>query len=302
MSSTLEIVVAVAAAVTTTVLIAWILRSVRMSQRSLRKIILAILVAIGSTATLILLLLNLTASEKKIEHAVVSDYGVDDPQFQRAMSNLLGPPLAAGNTVQALHNGDAYFPAMLDAIANARHTITFETFIYWSGNIGREFTDALSERARAGVKVHVLLDWVGSMKMKPELVEQMRAAGAEVERYHQIHWYTLDRMNHRTHRKLLVVDGMVGFTGGAGIADGWTGNAQDPDHYRDSQYRAEGPVVAQMQTAFMDNWLKVKSTVLHGAGYFPELPTTGTLAAQVFRSSSQEGSESARLMYLFSIA
>ncbi len=149
------------------------------------------------------------------------------------MSYLLGPTLLTGNRVDALHNGDQIFPAMLEAIRKAEKTITFETYIYWSGEIGKEFSDALSERARAGVKVHVLLDWVGTGKLDSTYLDEMKAAGVELERYHPIRWYTLARINNRTHRKLLVVDGKVGFTGGVGIADQWLGNAQSQDHWRD---------------------------------------------------------------------
>ena len=190
---------------------------------------------------------------------------------------------------------------MLAAIAAARRTITFETYIYWSGDIGKRFADALSERSRAGVKVHVLLDWLGSSKMDPALIAQMRTAGVEVERYHKPAWYNLARLNNRTHRKILVVDGTVGFTGGVGIAPEWTGHAQDPDHWRDSHFRIEGPAVAQMQAVFMDNWIKATGEVLHGEAYFPAFPAVGDGMAQVFMSSPTGGVESMHLMYLLAI-
>jgi cardiolipin synthase A/B len=153
--------------------------------------------------------------ERKIEHR----YAVADPQFRREMSVMLGPSILPGNHVTDLQNGEEIFPAMLAAIRGAQKTITFETYIYWSGEIGEEFADALAERARAGVKVHVTIDWAGSVKMDESLLEQMEEAGVEVERYRPLHWYNLGRLNNRTHRKLLVVDGKVGFTGGVGIAD-----------------------------------------------------------------------------------
>jgi cardiolipin synthase A/B len=239
------------------------------------------------------------------EHRVTQElhhaYDVADPQFARAMGVLLGPPLVGGNRGQTLLNGDEIFPAMLAAIRSARRTITFETYIYWSGQVGRDFADALSERARAGVKIHILLDWVGSQKMDAALLSQMRQAGVEIERYHAPHWYTLDRLNNRTHRKLLVVDGRVGFTGGVGIADEWSGHAQDPKHWRDTHYRVEGPVVAQMQAAFLDNWTKVTGQVLDGDAYFPAIEPDGALVAQVFKSSRDSGSDSTHLMYLLAI-
>ena len=218
------------------------------------------------------------------------------------MSNLLGPPLMPGNQVKELLNGNEIFPPMLAAIRSAKKTITFETYIYWSGEIGKEFAEALAERSRAGVKVHVLVDWVGSVKMDQKLLQQMEDAKVEIRKYHPLHWYNISRMNNRTHRKLLVVDGKIGFTGGVGIADNWLGNAQDPEHWRDSHFSLEGPAVAQMQAAFMDNWIKTSGEVLHGEEYFPSLKPVGEHYAQVFKSSATEGSESVRLMYLLSIA
>ncbi|HEU5249073.1 MAG TPA: cardiolipin synthase [Thermoanaerobaculia bacterium] len=262
----------------------------------------AVVLAIGATLVLILIVLNLSSGEKKIKHQIEPLYAVGDPQFLRSMGTLLGPPVVGGNRVTTLLNGDQIFPAMLDAIRGAKETIDFETYIYWSGDIGQQFADALSERARAGVRVHVLLDWVGSGKAKKEYLDEMREAGVEVEKYHPLKWYHLARINNRTHRKLLIVDGRVGFTGGVGIADKWSGNAQDPDHWRDSHFRLEGPAVAQMQAAFMDNWMKTQSKVLHGENYFPRLEPVGASGAQVFKSSPREGSESVRLMYLLSIA
>ena len=246
--------------------------------------------------------LNFTSGEKKLEEQVRHEYGLHDAQYQRALGVLLGPPITEGNRLEAFQNGDRIFPPMLAAIRGARHTITFETYIYWSGDIGKAFADALAERARAGVKVHVLLDWVGSSKVDEAFVKEMEAAGVQVRKFHKPRWYDLSKMNNRTHRKLLVVDGRIGFTGGVGIAPAWTGDAQDAEHWRDSHFRAEGPVVAQMQAVFMDNWIKATGDVLHGERYFPALSEVGRQRAQVFSSSPSGGSESMHLMYLLSIA
>ncbi len=261
-----------------------------------------ILLTMLATIALTVVVMNFMTSEKKIDKKIEPLYAVSDPQFLRSMGSLLGPALSDGNRVTCLSNGDEIFKAMLDAIARAQRTITFETHIYWSGHIGSRFVEALSERARAGVKVHVLLDWAGSSSMDNALLEALRAAGVIVEKYHEPRWYSLSRMNNRTHRKLLVVDGLVGFTGGVGIADQWLGNAQDADHWREAHFRLDGPAVAQMQAAFMDNWMKAVGAVLHGEEYFPELSKAGDALAQVFKSSPGEGSESVRLMYLLSIA
>jgi cardiolipin synthase len=249
-----------------------------------------------------LIFLNLSSGEKQIHYEIEHEFAVKDPQFLRSMGPLLGPQVLPGNRITALHNGDRIFPAMLTAIREARESITFETYIYWSGEIGRQFSDALCDRAQAGIKVHVILDAVGCGKIETKYLDEMKAAGVQVERYHPVNWYTLARLNNRTHRKLLVVDGRIGFTGGVGIADPWTGNADSADHWRDSHFRLEGPAVAQMQAVFCDNWIKTRAKVLGGPAYFPALESRGKSFAQVFKSSRGEGSESVRMMYLFSIA
>jgi cardiolipin synthase len=255
-----------------------------------------------ATVVLVILGLNFMPPEKKVQQPIRHDGGADDPQFMREMGALLGPPLLAGNTVEALQNGDEIFPSMLEAIRGARRSVTFETYIYWSGEIGKEFAQALSERAGAGVKVHVLLDWAGSLKMEDRLLDGMREAGVVIERFHPLHWYHLARLNNRTHRKILVVDGRVAFTGGVGVADHWLGHAQDPDHWRDAHFRFEGPVVAQAQSVFNDNWIKATGEVLRGDAYFPALEPAGDVPAQMFASSPSGGSESMHLMFLMAIA
>jgi cardiolipin synthase len=278
------------------------LQRARKKYRGRRKVLLAIFITLLVTSFLTILFLNLRAGEKQIRYELSHRFAVEDPQFLRCMGQLLGPGILPGNRLKALQNGDQIFPAMLNAIRSARETITFETYIYWSGDIGSKFSEALCERSRAGVKVHVLLDWVGTGKIEGKYLEDLKAAGVEVERYHPLRWYTLTRMNNRTHRKLLVVDGKIGFTGGVGIADLWLGNADSKTHWRDSHYQIEGPAVAQMQAAFTDNWIKTRAKVLFGHEYFPELKPVGSSWAQVFKSSRGEGSESVRLMYLLSIA
>ena len=249
------------------------------------------------TAAAVLLALNFSAGEKKINQQLPRLYSASDPQFMRAMGGLLGPGIVDGNQVQELLNGDQIFPSMLQAIRSATKTITFETYIYWSGNVGSQFADALAERARAGVKVHVLMDWVGSGKMDEALLKKIKDAGVDVRKFHKPVWYNFARLNNRTHRKLLIVDGIVGFTGGVGIAPTWEGSAQDADHWRDSHFRVAGPVVAQMQTTFIDNWIKVSGEVLHGDAYFPKLEAVGNSPAQMFFSSPSNGSDNMALMY-----
>ena len=254
------------------------------------------------TVLAVVVAMNFKTSEKSLERKIEHRYAVADPQFRREMGVMLGPGITAGNKVTDLQNGDQIFPAMLDAIASAQRTITFETYIYWSGDIGQKFADALAERARAGVKVKVMLDWAGSIKMEDTLLEEMQSAGVEVHQYRPLRWYNLGRLNNRTHRKLLVVDGRIGFTGGVGIADQWEGDAQDVDHWRDMHFRIEGPAVSQIQAAFNDNWIKTTGVVLNGEDYFPALPHAGDMDAHMFIASPAGGSESMHLMYLMAIA
>jgi len=271
------------------------------NDRSTKSKLLIILGSVSATLALVLLALNLTLGEKKVHQDIPRLYSVADPQFKRTMGVLMGPAILDGNRAQALVNGDQIFPSMLQAIRAAQKSINFETYIYWSGEIGREFAEAFAERARAGVKVHVLIDWVGSSKMEDSYLDLMKSAGVEVRKYHPLKWYNVARINNRTHRKLLVVDGRVGFTGGVGIASQWEGHAQDPDHWRDMHYRVEGPVVAQMQAVLIDNWIKTTGKVLDGSDYFPEIKPVGDDHAQMFSSSPQGGSESMRLMYLLGL-
>ncbi len=266
---------------------------------SRRMLIVVALTAI-TTLTVVWLVLNLSLGDKQVDSRLTRLYAVADPQFPRTMGVILRPPLLPGNQVQELLNGAQIFPSMLDAIRSAQQSITFETYIFWSGSIGREFADALTERAQAGVKVHVLLDWIGG-RIDDAFLSTMQQHGIEIRRYNTPHWNNLHILNNRTHRKLLVVDGKIGFTGGVGIAEPWRGNAQDPEHWRDTHFRIEGPVVAQMQSAFVDNWMQVTGDVLHGKSYFPDLVAVGTLSAQVFTSSPGGGAESMQLMYLLSI-
>ncbi len=269
---------------------------------SRKRMLWTIVVTVLVTLLVAVLAMNFATPEKKLEQAVAHRYALADPEFRREMSVLLGPAILPGNKVVALQNGSEIFPAMLQAIDAAQTSITFETYIYWSGDIGKKFTDALSARARAGVPVNVIIDWAGSIKMEQALLDEMRQSGVRIHRYRPLHWYTLGRINNRTHRKLLVVDGRIGFTGGVGIADQWEGRAQDPNHWRDTHFRYEGPAVAQMQAAFNDNWIKTTGEVLNGPAYFPKLQPVGDVDAHLFIASPAGGSESMHLMYLMAIA
>ena len=243
---------------------------------------------------------NVATTEKRLLYRPRRLYTSGDADFRRALGILLGPPLVPGNRITTLVNGAQIYATMLDAIRAARANISFETFVFRDG-VGATFVAELSAAARRGVQVHMLLDWLGSRTMNQHLLQAARVAGCDLHVYHPPSWYHLGRLNNRTHRKLLIVDGVVGFTGGVGIGDEWAGHAQDPDHWRDTHFKAEGPVVAQMQAVFNDNWTKATGNVLHGEAYFPPIRPAGEARGQVFASSPSGGSESMQLMYLLII-
>lgn len=242
------------------------------------------------------------AVEKIIRKPIVTDYGVQDEAFTNTINGLIRPGLVGGNKVEELINGDRFFPAMLADIAKAEKSITFENFIWRTGNISDQFIEALSAAAKRGVKVHCIVDGFGALKFKKRDRERLRAAGVQLEIFNAIRPWNPRDWNFRTHRKTLVADGKVAYTGGLCIADSWTGNAQDKDHWRETEFRMEGPVVAHIQGIFMDNWTRVRSEVLHGPDYFPDLPPAGNVMAQAFKSGPVDGAENARLLYLHSIA
>ena len=227
-------------------------------------------------------------------------YSARSPEFQQAAGSLLGPNFVSGNSITTLVNGNQIFPAMLGAIRSAKRSISLETYVFEDGEIARQFTEALAERAQAGVKVNAILDAQGTQKMGRQNLERLRNAGVEVAKYHSALWPDPRRYNNRTHRKLLIIDGKIGFVGGVGIADLWTGNADSPQHWRDNHYRVTGPVVAQLQATFATSWLKTRGQVLHSADYFPPLAPTGPYLAQAIRSGAHN--ENLDLMYLLGIA
>lgn len=224
-----------------------------------------------------------------------------DPQFARDMAGLYGSPIITGNRIETLLNGDKIFSAMLAAIARAEHSITFETYIYWSGEIAEQFCDALIARAKAGVAVKVLVDWIGGLPMDDDLIDRMHDGGVMVRMFRPLRPRTISRLNNRTHRKVLVIDGQTGFTGGVGIADCWRGNARNPEEWRDTHYRVTGPAVAMLQNAFSHNWVEASGEVLRGPEFYPELAPTGTIKVQMIKSNTGSRNE-IHLMLMTAIA
>ena len=260
-------------------------------------------VAVAVIASLLtLLVINLTPEPRVLRSIVPHRFDASDPQFARTMSSFSQGQMFSSNAVQTLVNGDEIFPSMLQAIRAAHSTVDMETYIYWSGAIGYEFATSLAAKAKEGVKVRVLVDWVGSLPFDEDLIQIMTSAGVTFERYRPVYWYTFDRINNRTHRKLLIVDGRVAFTGGVGIADNWRGNARNPDEWRDTHYRIEGPAVSGFQAAFAENWLETTGETLQGEKFYPPPEPAGALDAQLILSSQPNGSEGMELMMLAAIA
>lgn len=248
----------------------------------------------------VLMVSNLSLGNKPIDKPLPRLFSVADEQFERTMASVLTAALVPGNRVTDLLNGDEIFARMLGAIGEARQSITLETYIYFSGEAGSTFSDALRERAEHGVRVLVLLDWFGG-DLEDALLAKMRDSGVQIHRYNAPRWYSLGHVNNRTHRKLMVVDGKTGFIGGVGLADKWRGHAQDPAHWRDTHFEVVGPVVGQMQSAFADNWLQASGQVLLDSAFFPPLQEAGSLKAQIFTTAPAGGSKNMQLLYLLSI-
>src|ERR1043166_8506690 len=214
-------------------------------------------------------------------------FAVKDPEFIGSALALSDPVLVPGNKIDILNNGDEYFPAMLKAIGGARKTINFEAFILYSDEVGTQFRDAFCERARAGVEVRVLVDNIGSgWGLKRGDVRMMKQAGVKFAYYHPMASWRVDRTNRRSHRRILVIDGKLAFTGAVGFDKRWAGHAQDKEHWRDVHMRIEGPLVASLQAAFQEHWIKSFGEVLTGADQFPTLVPAGNLKAQVVTSRS----------------
>ncbi|MBV9080932.1 MAG: cardiolipin synthase [Elusimicrobia bacterium] len=239
---------------------------------------------------------------KRIRKPVDAAYSIEDAAFRDSLGNLVNAPFLEGNKVTELLNGDQIFPAMVEAIKGAKKTITLEQYIWSSGKVSDMFVPAICERARAGVKVLVLVDAFGSGKLHRKDVKQMTDAGVEFRKYNPpILTFHLFGRDQRSHRKLLIVDGRVGFIGGVCMSDEWLGNAQ-PKHWRDTHFRVEGPVVGQIQAIFASNWLQMTGKVIEGPDYFPHLEKAGDMVAQAVESGPRQGREDARLTYLMAFA
>ncbi|MCX8155308.1 MAG: phospholipase D-like domain-containing protein [Verrucomicrobiae bacterium] len=255
------------------------------------------------TAAWLLLLLSvgggcLSPTAKRTRYTYNPDYGAEDPQFLRSLQ-ALRTGIRPGNQARLLENGDALWADMFDALRAARHSINIETYIFSDGKLSRELTEILCERARAGVAVHMLVDAWGARA--PLLEAQLQAAGVRYRIYKPIRLYALYHIEDRTHRKLVIVDGRIGYCGGFCFDDRWLGDARNPKEWRELTVRMEGPVVAQMQSIFLEDWLHTTGEVLHGDAHFPALPLAGEQLAQAISSTRHDQASVSKLMVYMAI-
>lgn len=252
-----------------------------------------------AAAGVVAMLLMLAQDQETLK--VRSAIAAEDPRHSAYLSALVGAALSRGNRYDVLTNGDQIFPAMLDALRNAKRRISFETYIYDKGEVADRFTAALEEAARRGVHVNLVVDSVGASGMKGDDIKRLETAGCKIGSFHSLTWYSLEEVNYRTHRKILIVDGEVGFTGGAGVADHWLGHAESKEHWRDTQVRIRGPIVRLLEAAFYENFFETAGIVT------PELDDPKTEEEDighslVLRSSPTGGSNDLKRLYLLGLA
>jgi len=245
-------------------------------------VLLSLFVALLAAAIFGIVFLKRAVVDYRSEH----DFSTRDPSFFASAHAMADPLPLEGNSVKLLHNGDEIFAAMLAAIAQAEKSVNFEAFLFYSDSVGARFRDALCERARAGVRVRVLLDAIGSTQFTKDDENTLRTAGCTFAYFHPARSWRVDKLNRRSHRRVLVVDGKVGFTGGVGFADHWAGQADSPEHWRDVQVQLEGPIVAKLQGAFQQHWMRETGETISGLGEFPPLPPAGKLQTQLIASHS----------------
>ncbi|MFF9090604.1 phosphatidylserine/phosphatidylglycerophosphate/cardiolipin synthase family protein [Streptomyces sp. NPDC014991] len=218
-----------------------------------------------------------------------SDAAARKQRLRRRLERLIGIAATEGNELLPLRNGDEIFPAMLGAIRSARHTIDMMTFVYWRGQIARDFAIALADRAREGIRVRLLLDGFGAKQIERDLLDLMDAAGVQVAWFRRPVWLSPFKQNHRCHRKALIIDEHTAFTGGVGIAEEWCGDARGPGEWRDTHVQVRGPAVDGIAAAFAQNWAECHDELFDDRDRFTEHRQPGTSVVQVVRGSASIG-------------
>ncbi len=232
-----------------------------------------------------------------IDYQLRARVPLDAADFLHTLQSTCQAAVHGGNRVEVLTNGAAFYPAMLEAIRGAQRTIGLECYIFHPGVTAERFIEALCERATRGVTVTVVLDAIGSSGVGSAEMTRLRGAGVRIEYYQRLRWHSLARLNNRTHRELLVVDGRLAFTGGAGIADWWSGDDPEQPAWRDTMVRVEGPVVAALQGVLAENWLECCGEILTGSDFFPTLEPAGDVLALVVKSSPSDRATVSRVTF-----
>jgi cardiolipin synthase len=253
------------------------------------------------SATLALIFYHTSPRFHPAIYALDPDLDPQSAEFRSTIAGMTGTRFIDGNRVAIYNNGDEFYPAMLEAIEAAQHSVTMEQYIFWNGQVGRRFAEAFAEKAREGIPVKLLVDAIGSATLGEDILAILRAGGCQLAWFRPIHWFTLDRANQRTHRKSLIIDGCVAFTGGAGIADHWLGSARDEHEWRDIQIRVEGPAVFEQQSGFAQNWLLATGEILSSHDYFPLPQSAGEAQVQTILSSPSTGACAAGTMYMIAV-
>jgi len=240
-----------------------------------------------SLAALAVLLCLATSCMRVTTHVAVPELQIGEPSYFPTQEAYGGAPIVGGNAVEILLNGEQIFPALVEALRSAKRTITYAQYVYEDGPVSRDVAEALADRCRAGIGVNMLLDSFGSLYMPGEYVDMLRASGCHVTWFRPLSPFAIRRYNNRNHRRIVVVDGRIGFTGGAGVSRKWMGNGRVADHWRDTDVRVEGPAVEYLQAAFAENWLEATGMVLGGDAYFPRpIERRGDVYVQVVRSTT----------------
>jgi cardiolipin synthase A/B len=253
--------------------------------------------------TAVSLVVALSGCARVHPHVALPALSLGEPSFFPTLEAYASAPIVGGNSAEFLLNGEQIFPSTVDAIRSAKKTITYAQYFYEDGPVARDVADSLAERCREGVGVNILLDAFGTLRMPTEYTELMTRSGCHVAYFRPLGQYLFRRYNNRNHRRILVVDGRVGFTGGSGVSRKWMGNGRVEHHWRDTDIRVEGPVVEYLQAAFAENWLETTGVVLGGEAYFPRpIEPRGDVYAQVVRSSPATGSFAMYTTFLLAVS
>ena len=241
---------------------------------------------------------DIRGSEKRDVYKFDHPFTADSAAFRRS-TEALGSPMLEGNEARLLENGDQIFPAMIKDIREAKKSVNLESYIFQPDEAGQQFADAMMDAARRGVRVRLLIDaWGGKLK---ELAKTLEAAGVKVRKYRPLRLFSIYKVGNRTHRKILLVDGRIAYTGGLGIDKRWLGNARNQNEWRDTQVRVEGPVAAQMQAIFAEDWTYTTGEILAGDDFYPEIPKVGSTRAQAIRASRADSSSLSKMLYFVAI-